>query len=152
MSETGPKNVSQSCSNTFLVLQVPLLLYFAFFILRKQCLAMFAGSGMVRKVASYGAAWLRPFGKLANERYWDQHHLATSGPVISWQTASLLGRLSLRYQTANAAKTFNKNGFRLINRGATFFKSAKIMIVLSNYEKNYASTIYKSLVSCETSS
>ena len=29
---------------------------------------------------------------------------ATSGPTISCQTASVLGRLSLRYQAANVAK------------------------------------------------
>ena len=39
----------------------------------------------------------------------------TSGPAILCQTASVLGRLSLRYQAANVAKKLNKNGLRLIN-------------------------------------
>ena len=47
MSETSPKNISSSCCNAFLVSQAPTLLYFAFFVLRQRCLAMFAGSGMV---------------------------------------------------------------------------------------------------------
>ena len=89
------------------------------------------------------------FGKIVNYgRYCDQHHLATSGPAISCQTAILLGRLSLRYQTANVAKILNKNGLRLSNEyrlchsSANFEMSAKIMLVSSNYAKNYASTIY----------
>ena len=91
------------------------------------------------------------FGKLANyESCCDQHHLATSRPVISCETASLLRRLSLRYLTANVAKTLNKNGVRLINKLITlavllfFKKSGKIIPVSSNYAKNYASTIYNS--------
>ena len=62
--------------------------------------------------------------------------------------ARLLGRLSLRYQTTNVAKILNKNGLRLSNEyrlchsSANFEMSAKIMLVSSNYAKNYASTIY----------
>ena len=62
--------------------------------------------------------------------------------------ARLLGRLSLRYQTTDVAKILNKNGLRLSNEyrlchsSANFEMSAKIMLVSSNYAKNYASTIY----------
>ena len=91
--------------------------------------------------ASYRAAWLTPFGKLANERYCDQHHLATSGPVISCQTASLRGKLSLPHQNANAAKTLNKKGLRRIN----IYRLCQQCYFLKIGE-NYVSTINKSLL------
>ena len=49
MSETSPKNVSRSCSETVLVLQCYSSIVFCFLcvMIRQRCLAMFAGSGMV---------------------------------------------------------------------------------------------------------
>ena len=84
---------------------------------------------VTRSPGNYWAALPTPFGKLANyESCCDQPHLATSRPVISCETASILRRLSLRYLTANVAKTLNKNGVRLINKLITlavllFFKN-----------------------------
>ena len=87
--------------------------------------------------ASYRAAWLTPFGKLANERYCDQHHLATSGPVISCQTASLRGRLSLSHtKTRMRLKHWTKmvsgvSKYTDYASSATSSKSAKIMLAQS---------------------
>ena len=69
--------------------KAPLVLYFAFYVLSNTvwlCLLVLVWS----RAASYRAAWLTPFGKLANERYCDQHH-----PVISYQTANLLNHQNI---------------------------------------------------------
>ena len=99
--EKQVQNLTGSCRNTsVLVSQAPLLLYFAFFVLHQRCLSMLAGCGMIYSCKLAGGVWLTTFDKIANYgRYCDQHHIATSGPAISCQTASFLGRLSLRYQS-----------------------------------------------------